>query len=666
MNSASRIKELVAVLNAANRVYYQENREIISNFEYDNLYDELVRLEESTGVRLAGSPTRKVGYEVVSGLAKAPHNVPMLSLDKTKDPEALATFLEEQHGLLSWKLDGLTIVLKYENGELKQALTRGNGHIGEDVTHNARVFANVPLTVPYKGNFDLRGEALISITDFNEINEAEGFKYKNPRNLCSGAVRQLNSETTAKRRVLFYAFAVGNTDDAFSTGNKMQPIENFPLNKKSQQLEWLVSLGFEIVEFEHVTAQNVAEAVAKFKAKIPAAPLMTDGLVLTYDDIPYSESLGATSKFPKDSLAFKWADKLTETTLLSIEWDTSRTGLVNPVAVFTPVEIEGTQVSRASLHNVSILRRLGLRPGDLISVYKANMIIPQVAENLSASGETREVDIPEFCPVCDGKTEIVGSPETLYCTNPYCPAQQLRALSHFVSRDALNIAGLSEQTLEKLISHELVEDYMDLFVLENHEEEILQMEGFGRKSYDKLIQSIETAKDISLPSFFYALGIRHVGLANAKLLCLSFLHDAQKIIAACTDENYLEILSEIKGFGEAISHSLHSYFSQEKNTELFSRALEILRIKVPEISASRPLDGLTFVITGDVSRFKNRAEFQTFIENAGGRTTGSVTAKTSFLINNDAHSASSKNKKAAQLGIFVLTEDDFFARFSFA
>ena len=644
----SRMFCLITKLNEASRAYYQENREIISDLEYDKLYDELVRLEEETGIQLAGSPTRKVGYEVVSGLTKAAHDIPMLSLDKTKEPDALVRFLGEHRGLLSWKLDGLTVVLKYENGAFKQALTRGNGHIGEDVTHNARVFANVPMTVPYKGKFELRGEAVISIADFNAINEEEEVKYKNPRNLCSGAVRQLNSETAAKRRVLFYAFGL------LSSSNT--------LYLKSEQLKWLASLGFETVEFEFITEKNIFEALSAFKNKIPAAPLMSDGLVLTYDDIAYSESLGTTSKFPKDSIAFKWADEIAETTLLDIEWNTSRTGLVNPVAVFEPVDIEGTQVSRASVHNVSILRALGLRKGDRISVYKANMIIPQVSENLSGGGD---VEIPSHCPVCNGETEIVGEPETLYCINPNCGAQQIRALSHFTSRDALNIAGLSAQTLEKLISREMVSDYTDLFQLQKYETEITQTEGFGRKSYDNLIASIETAKDVALPNFIHALGIRHVGLANAKLLCAHFNHDPKKIADACKNENFLEILSEIKGFGEALSNSLHSYFSNEKNLNLFLNALDMLRIKIPEPASEdeRPLNGLTFVITGDVSHFKNRKELQSFIENKGGKVTGSVTAKTNFLINNDALSASSKNKKAAELGVAVITEDEFLARF---
>ncbi|MCL2355866.1 MAG: NAD-dependent DNA ligase LigA [Defluviitaleaceae bacterium] len=695
-----RIKELSAQLNAANRAYYHENREIISNLEYDNLYDELVRLEAETGIQLAGSPTRKVGYEVVGSLQKAPHDTPMLSLDKTKDPAALIAFLGEHEGLLSWKLDGLTIVLRYNNGELVRALTRGNGSIGEDVTHNARVFTNIPLTVPHKGRFDIRGEAVISIADFNEINKSG--EYKNPRNLCSGAVRQLNNEVTAQRRVKFFAFSIKDefsglrpephelfeksstktqetafhavSDDNFFEGGSgetffLKKVSPESLGKKSEQLKWLAAQGFEVAEYEQVTAENVVEAVARFKSKISSAELMSDGLVLTYDDVSYSRSLGATSKFPRDSLAFKWADEIAETTLADIEWSTSRTGLVNPVAVFEPVEIEGTVVSRASLHNVSILRGLGLKKGDRISVYKANMIIPQVAENLSGGAADEP---PEVCPVCGGATEITGSepdkraasPEVLYCTNAGCPAQLVGGLAHFVSRDAMNIAGLSEQTLEKFASRGFVTNFLDLFELERHRDEILQTEGFGEKSYEKLLRSIEAAKDVRLPNFIYALGIRHVGLANAKLLCAHFGHDAKKIADVCAGED--SELAEIKGFGEAISRSLHEYFSHPENRRQFDRVSEILRIPSPTAAAgeNRPLAGLTFVITGDVTRFKNRKELQGFIENAGGRVTGSVTAKTSFLINNDAKSASAKNKKAAALDVPVIDEDEFAARFA--
>jgi DNA ligase (NAD+) len=642
------MKMLVEKLSAANHAYYQENAEIMSNMEYDTLYDELVQLEKDCGIHMAGSPTRKVGYEVVSGLKKATHEIPMLSLDKTKEIDELTAFLGDEQGLLSWKLDGLTIVLKYENGELKQALTRGNGEVGEDVTHNARVFRNLPLTTPFKGNFSLRGEAVISIPDFEKINEEN--KYKNPRNLCSGAVRQLNNEITAKRRVLFFAFGL------ISGGTEFE--------KKSDQLSWLEEQGFEMAYFERVSAETVAHAVALFKAKIPTATLMSDGLVLTYDNIAYSESLGATSKFPKDSLAFKWADDILETTLTQIEWNTSRTGLINPVAIFEPVEIEGTQVSRASLHNVSILRALALQKGDTITVYKANMIIPQVSENLSkVAGEYNPVEIPAHCPICRAPTALQGDTgtETLYCTGASCEAQKLRALSHFVSRDAMNIAGLSEQTLEKLIAANLLTDYLSIFSLKNSQNEICALEGFGKKSFDKLVNSIEAAKNATLPNFIYALGIRHVGLANAKLLCAYFNHDPQKITAAC-HENPSSLL-DIKGFGDAITKSLHAYFSQEQNRTLFFDALSLMQFKDQPTPQNQPLANLTFVITGDTTRHKNRKELQSIIENHGGRVTSSVTAKTSFLLNNDKNSSSSKNKKAAQLNIPILTEDEFIARF---
>jgi len=643
-----RLQELTTLLNTASRAYYQENREIMSDFEYDKLYDELVRLEGETGVVLAGSPTQKVGHEVVSSLTKAPHDTPLLSLDKTKNPEALADFLGEHKGLLSWKLDGLTIVLRYENGELKQALTRGNGTVGEDVTHNARVFANVPLVVPFKEKFSVRGEAVISFADFEAINESEEVKYKNPRNLCSGAVRQLDSKVAAQRRVLFYAFGVLPGGEAL-----------FKL--KSRQLAWLGTQGFELAEFELVTTDTVVTVLDEFKKKIPNLPVATDGLVLTFDDIAYSESLGTTSKFPHDSIAFKWQDEIAETTLIDIEWNTSRTGLINPVAIFEPVDIEGTQVSRASLHNVSILRGLQLSIGDRISVYKANMIIPQVAENLTRSGSG--VVIPEKCPVCDGAAEIVGDPQTLYCTSSSCDAQQIRALSHFVSRNAMNIGGLSEQTLEKFTSAGFVGDYLDLFELERFEEEIVSMEGLGRKSYDKLIAAIEASKDVALPNFIYALGILHVGLSTAKLLCAYFKHDPMQIAEACRDENYLDILLEIKGFGDAISHSLHEYFCNEKNTKDFHHAVGVLRLVAPTLSDNLTLDGLTFVITGDVTAFANRKALQAFVENHGGRVSGSVSAKTSYLINNDAASTSGKNKKATQLGVPILTELDFKEKF---
>jgi DNA ligase (NAD+) len=642
------MKALSARLQEASRAYYHENRELISDHEYDALYDELMHLEAESGTILAGSPTQKVGYEVVGALQKVAHAVPMLSLDKTKEPNALVDFLGEHTGLLTWKLDGLAISLTYENGTLKQALTRGNGTVGEDVTHNARVFANLPLTLAYKESFTVRGEAVIPFADFAAVNASLPAEeaYKNPRNLCSGTVRQLNSEVAAKRRVRFYAIGC-----------------DLPRDKKSAQLQLLADLGFETVAHQSVTASDVIETVENFKIQIADAPVATDGLVLTFDDIAYGASLGATSKFPRDSVAFKWADEEQETTLLEIEWNTSRTGLINPVAVFAPVELEGTSVSRAGLHNVSILRELALNIGDRITVYKANMIIPQVARNLSAESPSPRsdlVEIPAFCPVCGGLTEIVYGPSgaALYCVGTNCSAQRLRALSHFVSRDALNIEGLSEQTLEKLLALDLIKNYPDIFNLTRHEETIVQMEGFGQKSYANLIAAIEKSKETALPNFIYALGIRHVGLANAKLLCAHFAHDPLKIKAACASGDYMEALGEIKGFGEAIAQSLHQYFTDEENITLFEECLPLLRIQAPaDAPAAQPLTGLTFVITGDVQKYKNRKALQAFIESLGGKVTGSVTAKTSYLINNDAASASGKNKKAAELGVPVLTEE---------
>lgn len=646
-----RMKALVEQLNEASKAYYQEDREILSNQEYDALYDELAALEEKTGTILANSPTQKVGYTVLSNLVKVRHESPILSLDKTKETAKLASFLLDKEGILSWKLDGLTIVLKYKNGTLEQAITRGNGEIGEDVTHNARVFSNLPLSIPFKGELVLRGEGVIPYSEFYRINEelGEEEQYKNPRNLCSGTVRQLNSEIAAKRNVKFIAFTLVSAE-----GEEIS-------DSKAANMDWLAKMGFDVVEHVMVTAETVAAEVENFRNKIEENDIASDGLVLTFDSISYSQSLGRTSKFPKDSIAFKWADEMAETTLREIEWNTSRTGLMNPVAIFDPVELEGSTVSRASVHNVSILKELKLSIGDTIKVYKANMIIPQIAENLTGTVSTAE--IPKTCFVCGGETELrkLRDGEALYCTNPNCSAQRIQALSHFVSRDAMNMEGLSEETLKKFLEKGFVENYPDLFRLEQYKEEICQMEGFGAKSYSNLIASIEKAKDVELPNFIYALGINHVGLRNAKLLCAHCGYDLEKIKAATQEE-----LVEVEGFGEIIAHSISTYFQQEEHLRLLEDALQYLRIRQPEKAeegAESPLSGLTFVVTGDLEQFANRKELQALIEKGGGKVTGSVTKKTNFLINNDIHSASSKNKKAAELGIPILSEQDFIDRF---
>lgn len=644
MNQRERMKELIGRLQEAAKAYYQENREIMSNLEYDRLYDELQKLEAETGVVLAGSPSLTVGYEAVDELPKEAHERPMLSLDKTKDKEALKNFIGSQKTLLSWKLDGLTIVLTYRGGELDKAVTRGNGVIGEVVTNNARVFVNLPLKVPYQGELILRGEALITYSDFEEINrmipEAEA-RYKNPRNLCSGSVRQLDNRITAARKVRFYAFGLVKADGV-----------DFK-NSREKQMEWLKGQGFETVPYHMVTAKDVDREIAWFEQQIVHNDFPSDGLVALYDDIAYGDSLGSTSKFPRNSYAFKWADEIRQTRLLEIEWSPSRTGLINPIAVFEPVELEGTTVSRASVHNISILKELELGAGDEISVYKANMIIPQIAENITRSGFK---DLPECCPACGEKTRIQKDREVevLCCPNPDCPAKAIKSFTLFVSRDALNIDGLSEATLEKWIGRGFLHDFADIFELGRYRKEIVSMEGFGEKSFENLMESIEKARHTTLPRLIYGLGIPNVGAANAKLLCRRFGYDLQRIEMAKEEE-----LCEIEGVGEVIAKAVTSYFSRPKNREILEHLKKHLLLEKPQEEAAQSLSGKTFVITGNVRHFKNRSQLKAEIEKYGGKVTGSVSKKTDYLINNDKTSSSAKNQKAQELGVAVISEEDF-------
>lgn len=642
---ADRMKELVELLNRAGKAYYQDAEEMISNLEYDELYDELKSLEEELGTTLAGSPTVNVGYEVLSELPKEWHESPMLSLDKTKDIEELRRFIGDQRVMISWKLDGLTIVLTYRDGELFKAVTRGNGEVGEVITNNARVFKNVPLKIAYKGELILRGEAVISYRDFEKINEEiedADVRYKNPRNLCSGSVRQLNNEITAKRNVRFFAFSLVQAEDV-----------DFH-NSRECQMEWLSKQGFEVVEHHMATVDTVEKEVQDFSERIADNAFPSDGLVLIYDDIAYGLSLGRTSKFPRDSFAFKWADEVRETKFLKIEWSPSRTGLINPVAIFEPVELEGTTVSRASVHNISIMEELELGAGDRIEVYKANMIIPQIARNLTKSGVD---DIPKSCPVCGEKTEVrkVSNAKALYCTNPECQAKHVKAFCLFVSRDALNIEGLSEATLEKFIAKGFIREFSDIFHLDSHSGEIQHMEGFGEKSYKNLIASIEKARQTTLPRVVYSLGITGIGLANAKVICKEFKNDVDAMIHA--DE---ETLDAIDGIGGVLAGAFVSYFKDEKHIKILLNLLK--ELEIPEEIADnteRILEGKKFVITGSVTHFANRGEVKELIESLGGKVTGSVTAKTDYLINNDVHSTSSKNKKANELNIPIISEEDF-------
>ncbi|MEA5083419.1 MAG: NAD-dependent DNA ligase LigA [Lachnospiraceae bacterium] len=643
-----RMKQLIDILNNASKHYYQLADTIITDYEYDKLYDELVALEEKTGITLSGSPTKNVGYTVLSGLTKIKHDSRMLSLDKTKEIGRLKEWIGNKEGILSWKLDGLTIVLKYNDGELIQAVTRGNGEIGEDITHNAKVFKNLPVKIAFEGEMVLRGEGVIAYSEFKKINEelSDEEKYKNPRNLCSGTVRQLNNEIAAKRNVMFYAFSLVSANG--------KEFDDF----KIHQMDWLSSLGFDVVEHKLVTEETIEGAIKEFEEKITENDFASDGLVLTYNSISYGKSLGETSKFPKDSIAFKWADETAETILRKIDWSTSRTGLINPIAVFDPVELEGTTVNRASVHNLSILKELKLGIGDTIKVYKANMIIPQIAENITKKDN---IEIPKVCPVCDGETEVrrLKDGEALYCTNPNCNAQIIKSLVHFASRDAMNIEGLSEETLKKFVKNGFIENYTDIFILNKFEEEIKAMEGFGEKSYNNLISAIEKAKNVQLPNFIYSLGINQVGLNNAKLLCKNAKYKIENIKELTEEE-----LIEIDGFGQVIAHSIKSYFSSERNLILLENALQyITPQKVEEAEEDLRLKGVNFVITGDVEHFKNRKELQEKIEALGGKVTGSVTSKTNYLINNDTFSASSKNKKAKELGVPIITENQFIQQF---
>lgn len=647
-DKTKRIRELIRTLRAAGRAYYQESREIMSNFEYDKLYDELVSLEKETGIVFANSPTQNVGYEVVSALPKERHEKPMLSLNKTKSVEELADWLGGQTGLLSWKMDGLTIVLTYQNGTLVKAVTRGNGEIGEVITANARAFVNVPLNISYQGELILRGEAIIRYSDFEKINEQiedVNAKYKNPRNLCSGSVRQLNSEITAQRQVHFYAFSLVKADGI-----------DFK-NSRKEQFEWLKTQGFEVVEYHEVTKETLPETVKMYFEAIAENDTPSDGLVLLYDDIAYGQSLGRTAKFPRDSIAFKWADEIQETKLLYIEWSASRTGLINPVAVFEPVELEGTTVSRASVHNISIMEALELGAGDRITVYKANMIIPQIADNLTRSGVR---DIPEVCPVCGGQTEVrqINDVKSLYCTNPDCQAKKIKSFTLFTSRDALNIAGLSEATLEKFIGVGMIHEYADIFHLDRHQEEIVEMDGFGQKSYDNLIAAAEKASHTTLPRMVYGLGVAGIGLANAKMICRHFKNDFEAMRHATVEE-----LVEIDGIGEVLAQAWTAFFSDGKNNAIVDHLLAELTFEAGDEESSEGADeafaGMNFVITGSLEHFKNRKELQELIERRGGKVTGSVTSKTNYLINNDVASSSSKNKKARELGVPILSEEEF-------
>ena len=643
-----RMRELVDILNKASKAYYAEDTEIMSNFEYDKLYDELVALEKETGITLSDSPTIHVGYEVVSSLPKEKHPAPMLSLDKTKEVDALRDWLGSQPGLLSWKMDGLTVVLTYDGGELVKAVTRGNGEVGEVITANAKTFKNIPLRIAYKGRLVIRGEAVISYSDFERINSEipeTDAKYKNPRNLCSGSVRQLNSEITGKRSVMFFAFSMVDPEDS-------ELMDSFE-NSFKKRFEFLMSQGFQVVEYKEVTGENIADTVKWFAAKLPDNDFPSDGLVLVLEDVAYGRSLGMTAKFPRDAIAFKWADEEAETVLTEIEWSPSRTGLINPVAIFDPVDLEGTEVRRASLHNISYLKDMKLGIGDKIKVYKANMIIPQISENLTCSGN---LTIPDKCPACGGETEIrnENGTETLVCINPDCPAKNIKLFSLFVSRNAMNIDGISEATLEKFIAEGFLHGLSDIYRLSEHRDRIVLLEGFGEKSYNNMLSSIDKSRECSMAGFLYGLGITGIGVANAKLIVKSFGNDFDKIMNASQEE-----LRDIDQIGDVIAGDFTAYMSNEKNRAEIEKLRKEITFVIEENNSPQDLAGKTFVITGSLVTFPNRDALKKVIEDRGGKVSGSVSAKTDYLINNDINSNSSKNKNAKKLGVPIITEEDF-------
>lgn len=658
MNKIEKIKELTKKLNAASEAYYKNDIEIMSNFEYDRLYDELVELENETGITLNDSPTVKVGYETVQQLPKEAHEKRMLSLDKTKSIAELKVWLGNQKGLLSWKIDGLTVVLTYEGGELVKAVTRGNGEIGEVITNNAKTFKNLPKRIPFKGELVIRGEAFIKYSDFDKINQKIpefDAKYKNPRNLCSGSVRQLNSEITAHRNVNFDCFSLEKAEYKKILDEEFVNLDEIWKNSKKNQLSWLEKMGFQVVEYKEVTTDDIEDTVKDFSERIAEYDVPSDGLVLIYDDIAYGDSLGSTAKFPRNSIAFKWKDDMMETVLEEIIWSPSRTGLINPIARFNPVELEGTVVSRASVHNVSILKELNLKVGDRIKVYKANMIIPQIEENLSKTDE--EVVLPETCPACDYGVELKSDlgVETLFCSNRLCPAKRIKSFSLFVSRDAMNIENLSEATLEKFIGMGLIKTLPDIFYLKNYRAEITSMEGFGEKSFDNLVNAVEKSKKVTVAKFIYALGISGIGVANGKLIARHFDNNWEKIQNASAEE-----LMQIDGIGEVVANAFVDFLHDDENKKSVEKLLDIVEFDVePQGLTDGDLRGKTFVITGNVNIYKNRNELKSAIEANGGKVTGSVSSNTDFLINNDIDSASSKNKKAKELGIPIISEDEF-------
>ena len=637
--SAVRIRSLIDILNKANEAYYYHDNEIMSNKEYDDLYDQLIQLENESGIIYSDSPTQNLGEHIYSSLPKVKHESPMLSLDKTKDRDALREWLGNKEGVLSWKLDGLTVVLTYENGKLEKAVTRGNGAIGEEITENAKFFKNVPLRIPFKGKLILRGEAVISYHDFETINVEEQGRFKNPRNLASGSIRALDTNQVKKRKVQVIIFEV---------------IQGSEANLVTDKFTWISHLGFKPVDYEVVNADNILEKIQDFENRITSNNIPSDGLVLTFNDTAYGRSLGTTGKFPKHSMAFKWQDEVEETVLRSVEWNTSRTGLINPVAVFDPVYLEGTEVSRATLNNVSYIKDLQLGIGDTIEVYKSNMIIPTILSNKTKSNN---LIIPVVCPTCGMQARLIRSNNTeiLQCMNLDCPARFLNKLIHFCSRDAMDIQGLSIKTLEFVIKQGWVNNFLDLYNLQNYERKWAMMRGFSTVSVRKYLAAIENSKKTESARFLYALGIPKIGRHQSQSLIQVYKSWDAFIQAVKSNTDF----SHIDGVGDCLNQNIHNWYNGFYKQDQIEKLASLMIFEDQEITTSDILKGKTFCITGKLNMFANRSDLVKFIEQQGGKVSGSVSKNTDYLINNDKGSNSSKNKKAIELGVSIITESEF-------
>lgn len=661
LKKVERIKELNQQLNQYRDSYYNNSVSEISDYEYDKLFDELKRLEEETNIVMANSPTHTVGYEVKSKLEKVKHSHPMLSLDKTKSVDELKKFAGSQDCLLTCKMDGLTVLLTYENGKLIQAETRGNGEIGEDITHNAKVFENIPLYIDYLGYLEVEGEAIITYSDFEKINSRlpEDEKYKNPRNLATGSVRQLDNSIAAKRYVKFIVWKVQKIEDEIENNNSFL-----------HRLLFAKQLGFDVVPLltysnntsDKEDCEEMIENLRKYAAN-KGFPI--DGLVMTYNDILYGESLGVTDHHPKHSLAFKFYDDIYPTKLLDVEFTMGKTGILTPTAIFEPVEIDGTIVERASLHNLSIMNNLGItHKGQVVNVYKANAVIPQIdsVEEDNVEVTDNNIIIPaENCPICGADTKIVkdNNSEILVCSNPDCKGKFLGKLSHFVSKNAINIDGLSEQTLQKFIELGWVSNFQDIYRLINHNKDMAVLDGFGKRSTNKLITAIENSRKTTLDRFIYALSIPLIGRSTSKDIAKYCNNDINVFMKVMIENKAHDFINSIDGFGDVMYKSLYDWWN-EYCLSFFELSKEFYFETTNENNnSSVDLLGKVFVITGGLNHYKNRDELIRTIEQLGGKVSGTVSKKTSYLINNDTKSKSGKNKKAIDLGIQIISEDEF-------